>query len=99
MTKKASSVTTKTASRALIDKTKASSGKGGAKALQDLQRATSAGGKIGATIGSVAGPVGKAIGRNIGQSLGVRALNKTADGGMISRFSSISRPQRFSGTY
>lgn len=28
-----------------------------------------------------------------------KSKNKKADGGMISRFSSISRPQRFSGTY
>lgn len=90
---------TKKASSALINKTKASSGKDGAKALQDLNRATSAGGNIGSAIGSLAGPVGKAIGKNIGQSLGVRAMNKKAKGGMVSRFSSIAKPQRFSGTF
>jgi hypothetical protein len=87
------------ASNAVIAATKASSGKDGAKALQDLQKATSVGGKIGSAVGSFAGPVGKIIGKNIGQSLGVRALNKKAKGGMVSKFSSISKPQRFKGTY
>lgn len=97
------------ASKAVVDATKKyADPKGALKQLNDLKQSNDlqmgswVGGRIGSAIGSAAGPVGKVAGKIAGSYIGrqiVAKKNKKAKGGMVSRFSSISKPQRFKGTF